>query len=58
MAFIVVDVKSEREKKLDFLTAIGFIFTISAVVLSVTAQVYRDSLLPVSALKLARQADI
>lgn len=58
MAFIVVDVKSEREKKLDFLTAIGFIFTISAVVLSVTAQVYRDALLPVSALKLARQADI
>lgn len=54
MAFIVVDVKSEREKKLDFLTAIGFIFTISAVVLSVTAQVYRDALLPVSALKLAR----
>ncbi len=58
MAFIVVDVKSEREKKLDFLTAVGFIFTISAVVLSVTAQVYRDALLPVSALKLARQADI
>lgn len=60
MLFIVIYVKSEREKKLVLvsLTAVGFIFTISAVILSVTAQVYRDALLPVSALKLARQADI
>ncbi len=47
-----------ERKKWDFLTAIGFIFTISAVVLSVTTQVYRDALLSVSALKLARQAYI
>lgn len=45
-------------KKWDSLTAISFIFTVSAVILSVTAKVYRDALLPVSALKLARQADI